>query len=122
MDFEITNLQEGDILVVTFTGRSTPENGKAMTKRYFDVVLGSGSKKVLVDIRSLNGRLSEGKTYFLVRDLPVKPVPTDIRTAILEAEEWRDYAGFLETTAGNAGVPFKCFFDRAQAVAWLRAP
>jgi hypothetical protein len=51
-----------------------------MTARYFEVVLGSGTKKVLVDIRALKGRLSPGETYFLVRDLPdssrrLRPMP-----------------------------------------------
>jgi hypothetical protein len=120
MDFDITDSLDGDVLIVTFTGRSTKENAQAMTKRYFEVVLGSGLKKVLADIRLLNERLSDVQTYFLVRDLPVKPTPVDIKTAILEAEERREYADFLETTSHNAGVPLKCFVDREEALSWLR--
>ena len=122
MDFDIAGSLDGDILVVTFTGQSTASNAQAMTKRYFEVVLGSGTRKVLADIRLLEGRLNEGETYFLVRDLPVKPMPKGIRTAILEAGARRDFAQFLETTAANAGVQFKCFFDRGEAITWLRAP
>jgi hypothetical protein len=122
MDFELTSSQDDDILIVTFTGRSTEKNAHAMTRRYFEVVLGSGMKKVLADIRLLKGRLSVVETYDLVRDLPVRPTPTDVKTAILETQEERGYANFLETTSGNAGVRFRCFFDREEALSWLRTP
>ncbi|MGZ5033822.1 MAG: hypothetical protein ACXWAC_11550 [Usitatibacter sp.] len=122
MEFDLTSSLDGDVLVVTFTGRSTEKNVHALTRRYFEVVLGSGMKKVLADIRLLEGRLSPGGTYFLVRDLPVKPTPTGIRTAILETKEARDYADFLETTAENAGVHLRCFVDREEAISWLHAP
>jgi len=122
MDFDITSALDGDVLIVTFTGRSTEKNARAMMKRYFEIVLGSGTKKVLADIRPLQGRLSTGETYFLVRDLPVKPTPAGIRTAVLETKEKREYAAFLETTSDNAGVFLKCFVDREEALAWLRAP
>ena len=120
-DYDITDSVDGDVLIVAFTGRSTQENAQSMTKRYFEIVLGSGLKKVLADIRLLNGRLSAAQTYFLVRDLPVKPTPADIKTAIVETEERREYADFLETTANNAGVPLKCFVGQEEALLWLRS-
>ena len=121
MDFDITSSLDGDVLIASFSGRSTEKNAQAMTARYFDVVLGSGLKKVLADIRPLKGRLTTTETYFLVRDLPIKPIPAGIKTAVLEKEEKREYAHFLETTSENAGVRFKCFFDRDEAMSWLRA-
>ena len=121
MDFDITSSLDGDVLTVTFTGRSTNDNAHAMTKRYFEIVLGAGAKKVLADIRNLKGRLSVGETYFLVRDLPVKPAPVGIRTAVLEAKEKHGYGEFLETTAANAGVHLRCFVDREEALSWLHA-
>jgi hypothetical protein len=121
-DFDITSSSDGDILVVTFTGQSTPSNAHAMTVRYFEIVLGSGLKKVLADIRLLKGRLSLPGTYRLVRDLPVKPIPAGFKTAVLETKELREYARFLETTAANAGVSLRCFSDREEAVSWLRGP
>ena len=108
MDFDITSSQDDDLLIVTFTGQSTTKNAHAMVTRYFEIVLGSGKRKVLADVRLLKGRLSVVETYDLVRDLPVKPTPTDIKTAI------------LETTSANAGVRFRCFFDPEEALSWLR--
>jgi len=121
-EFDITGTPDGDILVVRFSGRSTAENARAMARRYFDVLLASGKKKVLADLRSLNGRLSTGETYFLLRDLPVKPTPRGIKTAILESEDQSKFANFFETTANNAGLGIKCFFDREKALAWLQSP
>lgn len=109
-------------MIVTFTGQSSEKNAYAMTRRFFEIVLGSGMRKVLADIRLLKGRLSSGETYFLVRDLPVKPTPVGIRTAILETKERRDYADFLETTSKNADVHLRCFVDREEAISWLRSP
>jgi hypothetical protein len=121
-EFDVNGSLEGDVLVVRFSGHSTAENARAMARRYFDVILASGRKKVLADLRSLSGRLSTGETYFLLRDLPVKPVPRGIRTAILESEDQSKFATFLETTANNAGLGIRCFFDREKALAWLQAP
>jgi len=120
-DFDITSSLDRDILVVQFIGRSTGENARSMARKYFDVVLASGSKKVLADLSLLKGRISTGETYFLLRDLPVKPTPVGIKTAILETEEEAKFAAFLEMTANNAGLGIRCFLDREQAMAWLRS-
>ena len=120
-EFDITSSLDRDILVVQFIGRSTGENARSMARKYFDVVLASGSKKVLADLSLLKGRISTGETYFLLRDLPVKPTPVGIRTAILETEEQAKFAAFLEMTANNAGLGIKCFLDRDKAMAWLRS-
>ncbi len=121
-DFKLAGTPVGDILVVTFTGESTKQNTDAMVRRYFEIVLGSGTRKVLADIRLLKGRLSGANTYFLIRNLPVKPVPAGIRTAVVEARHNRDFADFLETTAANAGVYFASFLDYEEALAWLGEP
>jgi len=121
-DFDVQGKIDGDILVATFSGRSTRENSRELARRYLDLVKASGLKKVLADLRGLEERLSAGETYFLMRDLPSKPIPHDIKTAVLEAERWREYAAFFESTSVNAGVALRCFFDRDAAMAWLREP
>jgi hypothetical protein len=120
-DFALTQAIRDGVLVVTFTGASNRSNAKEMTEGYFRIVLASGAKKVLADIRGLQGRLSEAETYFLLRDLPVKPVPEGIRTAIVESPANRTYAQFLEDTAANAGVHFRTFLDYDKAIAWVAA-
>ena len=121
-DFDLTSSLHGDVLVVAFMGASNDSNAEAMTRRYFELVLASGRGKVLADVRQLRGRLTSAGTFFLVRNLPVERVPRGIRTAIVEAAENREFASFLETTAANAGVHFRCFFDYDAALAWLESP
>lgn len=121
-DFELTSSLQGDVLVITFTGASNDANAVPMTRRYFEMLLASGRGKVLADVRPLRGRLSSAGTYFLVRNLPVERLPQGIKTAVVEAPENREFAGFLETTAANAGVHFRCFTDYDAALAWLATP
>lgn len=121
MDFEITSSVDRDVLVITFTGQLTEKNVSAMTTRYFEIVLGAGLKKVLVDIRPLQGRLAPGSTYFIVRNLPVDPVPSEIKTAVIELQENQSHAEFLEATSANAGVYLRCFLDYEDALLWLRS-
>jgi hypothetical protein len=120
MDFEISSSVEAEVLVVTFGGRVGEDNVTAMVKRYFDLVRAERPKKVLADVRTLDGQLSSGRVYFLVRNLP-QPVPRAVKTAFLDRAERADEAHFLESTAHNAGVELKAFVDRDAALAWLRA-
>ncbi|MFY9316790.1 MAG: hypothetical protein WAO95_14690 [Burkholderiales bacterium] len=118
----MTSSLHGDVLVVTFSGASNDAKAEAMTRRYFEILHASGRNKVLADVRPLRGRLSSAATFFLVRNLPVERVPRGIQTAIVEAAENREFADFLETTAANAGVHFRCFLDYDAALAWLESP
>ncbi|HET9734524.1 MAG TPA: hypothetical protein VFP62_04575, partial [Burkholderiales bacterium] len=118
MDFHLAVAQDGDVLIVTFSGRSTEGNARAMTMRYFGLLADSGKKKVLADIRQLQGRLSTGETYLLVHELRPGSIPAGIKTAILELEGQRAFATFLETVLVNVGVPVRCVVDREEALAW----
>jgi hypothetical protein len=120
-DFELAASEEDDVLIVTFSGRSTARNARALTARYFEILRAAGHRKALADIRQLQGRLSAGETFLLVHKLPLGTLPEEFRTAILEAPEQRAYAEFLETVLVNAGVRVKCVLDRDEALAWLRA-
>jgi hypothetical protein len=120
-DFDFAVSADGDVVIVTFSGRSTDRNARAMATRYFEILLASGMKKALADIRQLRGRLSAGETYLLVHQLPMSSIPADFKTVILESEEQRAYAGFLETVLVNIGVRVRCMSDREEALAWLRA-
>ena len=119
MDFEISSSVEADVLVVTFGGRVGDANVIDVVRRYFDLVLAERPKKVLADVRALEGKASSGRIYFLVRNLP-QPVPKAVKTAFLDRAERAEEARFLESTAHNAGVELKAFVDRDAALAWLR--
>jgi hypothetical protein len=51
----------------------------------------------------------------------VSPVPENIKTAVVDLKEDWGFAEFLETTAANAGVHLKHFFDYEEALSWLRS-
>jgi hypothetical protein len=120
-DYGLASSVDGDVVVVTFSGKSTEKNAQAMTTRYFKLVRASGMNKALADIRQLQGRLSAGETFLLVHELPLRSLPAGFRTAILESEERRAYARFLEDVLVNAGARVRCVLDRDEALAWLRA-
>lgn len=119
--FALAARVEGDVLRVVFTGRCGQDNAAAIVRAYFELVRGSGMSRILADIRALQGRLSPGQTYFLLRDLPAQP-PRGYRTAVLEAGHNREFAAFMEDTGNNAGVFMRCFVDEGEALAWLRMP
>ena len=120
-DYGLASSVDGDVVVVTFSGRSTEKNAQAMTTRYFELVRASGMNRALADIRQLQGRLSVGETFLLVQELPLHSLPAGFRTAILESESQRTYARFLEDVLVNAGARVRCVLDRDEALAWLRA-
>ncbi len=119
MKLDITSRVDDDVLIVTFSGEFIEADAVPMMQRYFDVVLASRMKKVLVDIRPLRGRPSMSATYFLMRNLPVVPVPPGIKTVVVDRPELRSFVEFLETTAANAGVQLTHFVDYDQARASL---
>jgi hypothetical protein len=120
MDVEIKSDVQDDILVVTFSGQVTDGNVHALIKRYFEVALGSGLKRILVDLRPLEGRLSLGNTYFVIRELPA-PVPPDVTTALVENKRFRKNGEFLQVALKNVGINLRLFLDYDEAFAWLRS-
>lgn len=120
MDAEIKSTVDRDVLLVTFSGELNEKNVDSVVKRYFDVALGSGLKKILIDVRPLVGRLALGRTYFLIRKLPA-PVPPDVKTALVEQKQFENNADFLETALDNIGIRVRYFLDYDKALEWLRS-
>jgi hypothetical protein len=120
MDFDIKSTAQDDILLVTCGGLLTEGNVHAFIERYFEIALGSGLKKILIDLRPLDGRLSFGSTYFVIRELPA-PVPSDTHTAFVERKEFRSNGEFLEAALSNIGIASRSFLDYDEALNWLRS-
>ena len=119
MDWDVTSAMDGDVLVVTSLGRTTEENVYAIARRFLDILSEAKRALVLIDNRQLESRLSLVSTFFLVRDLPGRPISV-MRLAIVDREENRAFAEFHETTSANAGQPLTYFFDYHEALQWLR--
>jgi hypothetical protein len=120
--YSLDSSEAGGLLTVRFSGRCSPANAREMTQRYLELVVQAGQRKVLADIRDLRGRLSAAATFLLVHDLPVQPVPSGIRTAILDSGENRNYGRFLEDITVNLGMNVRCFTDAPAAQDWLASP
>jgi hypothetical protein len=108
-----------DLLTVEFTGQCDAGNAEPLARDYLNIVKNSGQRRVLADIRGLQGRLPSSGTFLLVRSLPRDPAFAGISTAILDAGEDRGYLQFLENTTVNAGFNVRCFTDAGAARAWL---
>ncbi|MFO1318090.1 MAG: hypothetical protein U1F52_00545 [Burkholderiales bacterium] len=116
----VVDRQERDgILVLTVSGVGVGPNADVIADACFQARRASTLDRMLVDIRALEGRLSYPETYFFMRRLQAEPQPG--RTAILEREDYRDWASFHEATSANAGYRLRYFFDLDEATAWLRS-
>jgi len=119
MEYNLTSEFEGDILVIAFYGRATDKNTHQIVNDYLKIISETKSKKVLSDIRHLEGRISFGSLYFTMGNLP-KNRRRDFQNAVVDFEKNRRFDEFLETTAATAGVYLQLFHDYDEALKWLR--
>lgn len=119
MSYTLTHAFDGDILVITFHGRSTAGNARAIVDDYLRIISETSSKKVLTDIRDIEGRVSFGSLYFIMGNLP-KERRRVVSNAIVDIEKHRRFDEFLETTSATAGVYLRMFYDYDEALKWLR--
>lgn len=121
MSYTLTHAFDGDILVITFHGHATAANARAIVDDYLRIISETSSKKVITDIRNLEGRVSFGSLYFIMRNLPQNQQRV-FRNAIVDVEKHREFDEFMETTSANVGVCLQLFFDYEEALKWLREP
>lgn len=118
MAIEVQRDEQDGVTVLTFTGGGTGADATVIADTFFSVRSEHDASRMLVDVRGVEGRLSYPDTYFFMRKLAHGPSAG--KTAILESEAHREWATFHEATAANAGFRFRYFFDRDEALAWLR--
>ncbi len=113
---------EGDILRVTATGQRTFENVLTMAQEIRAACVEKDRKKVLIDVRDLEGRLSEMGEYLVPAEHFPKIRDRSVITtcAIVDRGEDRDRDKFFENVAVNRGFNLQIFSDPDAAVAWLR--
>jgi hypothetical protein len=118
VDFELNSSEVGDVLVIAMLGQGTAGNVRQIVGRCYELMSESDKQKVLVDIRDIKGRVPLPSVYHLFRNLPAQP-PRKAKVAILDLDQSRNWAEFMETTATNAGVPFRSLYDFDEAMSWL---
>ncbi len=116
--YQITSSVCDTILEVTMTGEITKSGIDQLAAEGAAIIIEKGLRHVLVDIRTLKGRLGIMDTYSFVRRPFEKP---KVKCALVDLPENQDYLNFLETTAINAGLSLKYFFDIDTARAWLKS-
>jgi hypothetical protein len=118
-DFQISSSMNEGILEIIMEGELAKSEHDKMSNEIIALINSSGVKNVLVDIRTLKGRLSVAETYKRVRNYPSYIYKTHI--AMLDIPENSEYQSFHETTAVNAGMNLKFFTDIDKSKDWLKS-
>ena len=107
---------------VTATGTRSLETVLAMSKDILKVCVEKRVKKVLMDVRAMEGRLSTLDAY----EIPDKHFPkmrdrsVITHLAIIDLKEYEGSYRFFETVAVNRGFMVRIFSDVDKALEWLR--
>ena len=117
-EYKISSAGNDKILEINITGEVTKSSMDQLAVETAVIIIESGLKNVLVDVRALKGRLGIMDTYSFVRSPAEKP---KVKGALVDLPQHEEYLKFLETTARNAGLSLKCFIDIDAARAWLKS-
>ena len=122
MSYDLTIDRRGDVLCATATGTRSIETVLAITEEVRAACLEHGVKKVLTDVRGLQGQLSASDTFQLPDQHFRKMrsgTPAITRGAVVDTELSRDRHGFFENVCVNRGFNVRVFSDPVEAMTWL---
>ena len=106
-----------DILIISVSGVLT--DVLDMSRQLLHRVKENKRNKVLLDMRTLEGRPSISETYFLAQKVGPS-LDNTVTTAIVEKREHIDFAHFHRLALRNVGYRnLKYFFDYDHALEWL---
>ena len=90
-------------------------------KDYFKANEEHDCKKILVDMRSMTGKLSAFDAYRFGNTIIEKAgeVDSDMKTAVVDLEENRKRFDFLKDATVNEGFNLRFFSKNADAEQWL---
>ena len=121
MSYNLTFEKKDDVLWVTAAGTRSFEAVLAMSKDILAALAENKVKKVLIDVRALEGRLGTIDSYEIVdqhfRKIQDRSVIT--HCAIVDLKEFEHSYRFFENLATNRGFTLRIFPDTDQALAWL---
>lgn len=122
MSHNLTMEEKDDVLWVTATGTRSLKTVLATSKDILTACAEKKVKKVLLDVRALEGRLSIVEKY----EIPSQHFPrmrdrsVITHMTIVDLKEFRDGNEFFENVAVNRGFMLRIFSDPDQAMAWLK--
>ncbi len=122
MSSRLTIKKKEDFLWVTTTGTRSFKTVVDISADVLKACAEEKVKKVLVDVRALEGALDTLEAY----EIPDKYFPTIrdpnviTRAAIVDLKESEDRYRFFETVAQNRGFNLFIFSNPEEAVEWLK--
>jgi|GEM_PF-85758 len=118
-DYKIFSTENNGILEIAATGKLTKSSGNEIVNKFSDIVKEKKIRKVLVDMRALDGRLGITETYAIVRTYRLHMYKSIF--AYVDVPENAEYQNYHEITAASAGIMMKWFTDIDAARAWLKS-
>jgi len=116
--YQLDATQDADTLRLTLRGSSDRETAAAIAGDVQDLIARHSARRVLIDMRKLEGRLSTFETHALVR--AYRRDLTAARIAVIDLESNRFVNRFHEQAAADHGFQFRFFENPAEAESWLR--
>ncbi|MDD4857301.1 MAG: hypothetical protein PHD74_04250 [Candidatus Krumholzibacteria bacterium] len=117
MDFNVSTSLDGDILVLVLSGDGSERNLKAISEQIVEVAAKSRAKKLLIDVRELQGRVGMAYIYSLVGETPLEAQA--LKSAIIDLKENESSYSFYELVAVSRGFHIRFFNDIPEAKLWL---
>jgi len=121
MSYQIDIRCQPGYLYVQAWGIRSGKNLRAMVKDYLKANEEHGYKKILVDVRSMTGKLTafDASSFGNAALEGLESVDSDMKTAIVDLEENRKRFSFLEDDSVNTGYKLRFFSKTADAQRWL---
>ena len=121
MSWDVAHDPTINVVVVTYTGRTTGEDLRAATSAAIALGKETGTSNFLVDATDLEITASIFDIYALPTQQYVEGAKTTSRIAVIRptAPDAVDAANFYETVCRNRGWFTRLFGERQSAVSWL---
>ncbi len=121
MSYSLTLERKDNVLWAAATGTRSLETVLAISSEILAACVEKKVKRVLIDVRGLEGRLAKKDAY----DIPDKHFP-EIRdrsvithAAIIDLKEFEDSYVFFENVAVSRGFRLRIFPEPEEAIEWL---
>ena len=116
----ISNIVD-DILEITTWGFD--ENIEEVKNYGFSILeeaMRAEKSKILVDERELEYQMGMTETFELAK-LAGSVTPTNVKVAIVSQPKFKDSIEFYEQIASLRGFKIKSFFEKENAISWLKS-
>ena len=122
MSYQIDIRCQPGYLNVQAWGIRSGRNLTSIVKDYLKANEEHGYKKILVDVRSMTGKLTafDASSFGNAALEGMGDIDSGMRTAIVDLEENRKRFSFLEDVDFNPGLNLRFFSKTADAQRWLR--